>query len=90
VAEKKRRGRTKKTITREVQVARRVRVEAAKNDTSMARFLGELLKKKKEEADANEAAMREHLAMVKPRVRRKPGERFPTRDELHDRPKRRT
>ena len=34
--------------------------------------------------------MRDHFAIVKPVKFEKPGGRFPTRDELYDRPKRRS
>jgi hypothetical protein len=37
---------------------------------------------------AYQNAMRDHFAMIKPVKFEKPGGRFPTRDELYDRPKR--
>jgi hypothetical protein len=40
------------------------------------------------EAEAYESAMRRLFEIVQPILRRDPGERFPTRDELYDRPMR--
>ena len=88
MSETKKRARRNMTITVEEEVARWARVEAAKRDTSVSQLVAELLKEKMTAEDAYEAAMREMFAVVKPMKRRKPGERFPTRDELYDRPKR--
>jgi hypothetical protein len=49
---------------------------------------GEIVKGTMKHDDAYEAAMREHFASVTPVKFEKPGGRFPTRDELYDRPKR--
>jgi hypothetical protein len=88
MSEAKRRTRRNVTITLEDDVARWARIKAAERDTSVSQLVGEMLKEKMRDDDGYEAAMREHFAMVKPIALRKPGERFPTRDELYDRPKR--
>ena len=76
------------TITLEEDVARWARVKAAEKDTSVSRLLGEMLKAEMRDDNAYDKAMRDHFAMIKPVKFVKPGGRFPTRDELYDRPKR--
>jgi hypothetical protein len=76
------------TITLDEDVARWARIKAAERDTSVAQLVGEMLKEEMQREGAYAAAMREHFAIITPVKRRKPGERFPTRDELYDRPKR--
>ena len=76
------------TITLEEDVARWARIKAAERDSSVSQLVGEMLKEKMKDDDAYDAAMRDHFAMVKPVKFEKPGGRFPTRDELYDRPKR--
>jgi hypothetical protein len=84
----KRRSRRNVTITLEDDVARWARETATARGTSVSQLVGDLLKEKMKAEDAYEAAMREHFAMVEPVKFKKPGGRFPTRDELYDRPKR--
>lgn len=72
------------TITLEEEVARWARVRAAEQDTSVSRWVGEVLKEKKLEDEAYSAAMSQYLAQP-PRRLKSPGERYPTRDEVHDR-----
>jgi hypothetical protein len=76
------------TITLDEDVARWARIKAAERDTSVAQLVGEMLTEEMQREGAYAAAMRDMLAIVKPMKRRNPGERFPTRDELYDRPKR--
>ncbi|HEX9188389.1 MAG TPA: hypothetical protein VGB87_15025 [Vicinamibacteria bacterium] len=71
------------TITAEEEVLRWARVKAAEENTSVARLVGELLKERMQAERGYEAAMQRHLG-VKPRVISKG--RYPTRDQLHDRP----
>lgn len=70
------------TITLEENVARWARIEAARRDTSISRFLAGILKKQMDEKDEYENAMREALA-------REPFLRsdgpYLTREESHDR-----
>jgi plasmid stability protein len=73
------------TITLEEEVARWARVWAARHDTSVSRLVGELLRQRMLEEVGYEAAMQQHLA-VEPKPLKKEGGRYPSRDELHDRP----
>jgi hypothetical protein len=70
------------TLTLEEDVARWARVEAARQDTSVSRLLGRILKERMMEQDSYERAMRRALA-------RKPflntDGRYLAREEVHDR-----
>jgi len=70
------------TITLEEDVARWARIEAAKQETSVSRLLGDFLKQRMEQADSYHHAMKRALA-------RKPfgssDAQYLTREELHDR-----
>ena len=70
------------TVTLEDEVARWARLEAARNDTSVSRLLGEMLKQRMSEDDAYQRAMRRALAR-KPFL--KSDGRYLSREELHDR-----
>ena len=72
------------TITLDEDTARWARVEAARRDTSVSRFVGALLRERMEAGEAYEAARRRFLSKspyLEPVVER----RFPARDEVHDR-----
>ncbi len=72
------------TITLDEEVARWARILAAKNDTSVSRLLGEMLRERML-AEANyEAAARQFLSL-QPRALSDGDEPYPDRDELHDR-----
>jgi plasmid stability protein len=73
------------TITLEEEVARWVRVEAAKRETSVSLLVGELLRQQMRSEDAYEVAQRQFLA-IEPRPLRQSGGPLPSREELHDRP----
>jgi hypothetical protein len=70
------------TVTLEEEVAQWARVEAARQDTSVSRLLGEMLRKLMSERDTYEKAMRRALE-------RRPflhsDGRYLTREEAHDR-----
>jgi hypothetical protein len=70
------------TVTLEDNVARWARVEAARNELSLSRFLAEILKERMLQAGEYAAAKRRALA-------RKPylntDGRYLTREEVHDR-----
>ena len=66
----------------EEEVARWARVEAARNDTSVSRLLGALLKERMLRDEDYEKAMRRALAR-KPFL--KTDGRYPSREEVHDR-----
>jgi hypothetical protein len=71
------------TITLDETVARWARLEAARENTSVARFVGELLAERMRGSDAYDAAMERYL-LVKPRAISQ-DRRYPTRADLHDR-----
>jgi hypothetical protein len=70
------------TITVEDEVARWARLEAAREDTSVSRLLGRILKQRMIEKDAYQQAMRRALAR-KPFL--KSDGPYLSREEAHDR-----
>lgn len=71
------------TVVLEDDVARWARLAAAEHDTSVSRFLGDLLKERMLADRGYQRAMREALA-EKP-LRSKWTGRLPSRDEIHER-----
>ena len=72
------------TVTMDEETARWARIEAAKRDVSLARFLGDILRERMAGEGAYEQARARYFAQ-EPRVHRRAGRPLPTRDELHDR-----
>lgn len=70
------------TVTMDEEVARWARIEAAKREMSLARYIGEVLQQQMAEAQAYRQAMEEFVA-VKP-TGGSAGQPYPTRDEIHD------
>ena len=70
------------TVTLEEDVAQWARIEAARQDTSVSRLLGALLKERMSAQDDYKKAMRRALGR-KPFLRSKG--RYLTREEAHDR-----
>jgi hypothetical protein len=70
------------TITLEEELARWARVEAARSDTSVSRYLADILKERMKQSDNYAAAKRRALAR-KPFL--KSNGRYSTREEAHDR-----
>jgi hypothetical protein len=70
------------TITLDETVARWARLEAARENTSVSRFVGDLLAERMRHAQAYDAV--EHYLSVKPRAISN-GKPYPRREELHDR-----
>lgn len=70
------------TITLEEDLARWARVEAARSDTSVSRYLANILKERMQQNDEYNAAKRRALAR-KPFL--KSNGRYLTREEAHDR-----
>jgi hypothetical protein len=70
------------TITLQEDVARWARLEAARNDTSVSRLLGDILQQRMAERDEYDRAMRRALGR-KPFM--KSDGRYLSRDEAHDR-----
>ena len=71
------------TITLEEEVARWVRVRAAEADTSVSRWVGELLSRRMRHDAEYEEAMERFLA--RPPKALSGGCRYPSRDEVHER-----
>ena len=72
------------TVTLDEDTALWARLEAARRDTSVSRLLGEILHERMAGEDEYAAAQARYLAQAAG-VHRRPGQRFPTRAELHDR-----
>ncbi len=70
------------TITLEEDLARWARVEAARSDTSVSRYLANILKERMQQNDEYNAVKRRALAR-KPFL--KSSGRYLTREEAHDR-----
>lgn len=74
------------TITLDEETARWARIEAARRDTSVSRMVAEMLRERMLGAEDYEAARRRYFSQGA-RVHRTPGQRYPSRDELHERPR---
>lgn len=72
------------TITLDEKTVAWARVHAAKHNKSVSRLVGEMLHKYMHASREYDEAMRSWLAK-KPYKFEKPGGRYPTREELHDR-----
>jgi len=72
------------TVTLDEETARWARLEAARQDTSVSRLLGGILRERMADEGAYEAARARYFGQT-PGVHRRPGQRLPTREELHDR-----
>ena len=72
------------TVTLDEQTARWARIQAAKDDTSVSRLLGDLLRREMEGQAAYDSAMDRFFAQ-EPGVHRAKGSALPSREELHDR-----
>ena len=73
------------TITLDKDTAARARVQAAERNMSVSRYIGEVLREHMGTDDEYEASMRRFLA-AKPFPLKGPPQRYPTREELYDRP----
>ena len=72
------------TITLDEQTAQWTRIEAARRDQSVSRFVAELLHDQMRGADEYEQAKERYLRQ-RPGVHGERGRPYPKRDELHDR-----
>jgi hypothetical protein len=72
------------TVTLDADTAHRARVRAAERNVSVSRYVGELVRKDIRESGEYEDAMKRYFSSNLA-IQRQPGERRPTRDELHDR-----
>ena len=73
------------TVTLDKETAAWARVHAAQRNMSLSRFVGELLQKHMGEAREYEEAMRRYLSKGPFKALRGSPERYPARDELHER-----
>jgi hypothetical protein len=74
------------TITLDEDTAAWARVHAAERGMSVSRMVGEMLQRQMHEAREYDEAMR-HFLSRKPRKLSQPGTRYPSREELYDRPR---
>jgi len=72
------------TITLDDETARWARIEAARNDTSVSKLVGAMLRERMHQRDEYQRAMRSYLSR-KPVPMSKPGDRYPTREEIYER-----
>lgn len=76
------------TITTDEETLRWARIEAAKRGTSVSKLVGEILANLRKQEDDYEQAMQDFFSR-KPYLDPPPradGRRWPTREELYDRP----
>jgi plasmid stability protein len=71
------------TVTLDEEVARWVRIQAAREEKSVSRLLGEVLRQRMLEERGYEAAMKAYLSAQAKRLKRSGG--YPSRDSLHER-----
>jgi len=72
------------TVTLDEETARWARIEAAKRDTSVSRLIGSMLRSRMDQETEYEAARARYFSQ-EPGILRDPGQKLPTRDELHER-----
>jgi hypothetical protein len=73
------------TITLDEETARRARVRAAERDMSLSRYMGELVQKDIRHSREYEDAMQRYLSRGPFKELTGTPQRYPTRDEVHDR-----
>lgn len=73
------------TITLDEETAAWARVHAARRNVSLSRFVGELLHRHMRESREYEEAMRRYLSKGPFKALKGSPERYPTREELHER-----
>ncbi len=72
------------TITLDEETARWARIEAARHDTSVSRWVGQLLEERRRDSLDYERAQHAYLQR-RGAALKQPGARRPSRDELHQR-----
>jgi hypothetical protein len=72
------------TITLDEQTVEWVRAQATSQGLSVSRYVGEVLRKQVPKAQAYERAMQSFLSR-EPWTLTRPGEKLPSREEIHDR-----
>lgn len=71
------------TVTLDEEVARWARILAAREEKSVSRMLGDVLREKMLEERGYDVAMKAYLSRKAKPLKRSSG--YPSRDELHDR-----
>jgi hypothetical protein len=74
------------TITLDERTLEWIKDAAAQEGKSVSRYLSDMARHQLPRARAYEAAMHRFFAREWTEPLRKPGEKLPTRDEIHDRP----
>jgi hypothetical protein len=74
------------TIKLSDEAAEWIRIHAAERNTSVSQILGDMVAERMRMSSAYEAA-RQRFMSRKLRPLSNPGERYPTREELYDRPR---
>jgi hypothetical protein len=74
------------TIKLTDEAAEWIRIHAAERRTSVSQIVSQMIAERMRTSSAYEAARR-HFMTRKLRPLSKPGERYPTREELYDRPR---
>ena len=72
------------TISLDEKTAAWARKQAAERNSSLSRFVGELLEQSMRQSREYERAMRQYLSRGPVRLKKR-GSGYPSRDELHDR-----
>jgi plasmid stability protein len=72
------------TITLSEEVARWARVRAAKENTSVSRLVGEMLREKMRDEETYLLSMEQYQSQ-RPKKLKKAGPGYPSRSELHER-----
>lgn len=72
------------TITLDEDVARWAKIHAAKQEKSLSRLVGEMLKQKMLEEEHYQVAMQHYLSQP-PLQLKEPGSVYPKREDLHER-----
>ena len=70
------------TITLDEEVAYWARIRAAKENTSVSRLVGELLRQKMHDEESYNLAMQQYLAQT-PKILKKQEEKYPCREDLY-------
>jgi hypothetical protein len=72
------------TITLDEETAGWARVEAARRDVSLSRFIAEMIQEQMHGAEEYEQAWRRYFRQDAG-IHRRPGQKLPSREELYDR-----
>jgi hypothetical protein len=73
------------TITLDEQTAEWARGHAAEQGKSLSQYVGDVLRRDMPRAQAYERAMNSFLSRERTHALTRPGDRLPSRDEIHDR-----